>query len=893
MDLNNNRDDGKRWTEKLRDDLSPAQKLTFKAMRVRAIEREESGPKSENNTPHIFSFICFIILVIAVFKVHGDDSNTADRDNNDNAMSIELSEEECIYYGLVILTMFFGVVVVTSNKYKKIYFPLCVYLPILAFIALQLFEENYIIIIRTWIGASSLLILWFVFKEVLYPKLIKSDRLLDRFGVDRLWSIQVIETWTMSYHRPWLWWRPNCTCMYDGEKNDRGLPHGSGRWFDEGYSGEILSGQWENGVPIAPYISHTYGSGDGIEALRIAYFVATDDKFSKTFSKPSNDNELTIGVAAVECSVNGHFYTHLPLAKIMLEPIPVQEDTMSNICKKLIHLHEAHEKVEKKIEVSVVGSRGLKVRDHVYTPSSGDRSLKNVEQVIVDVQRNTAGALIDSRKSLFMPNGASMSFGNSATTKRTLFGGLSARSLFDPRGSSLHKSSIMVLNDIAEDNEQESSILLLDSEDDDTDKEEGIMVLNDIAEDNEEKSSILLLDSEDDDTDKEERAVSFLKNQAGIEPEEDTPKKKGDHQRSFTKIAQLVVRDWTQTHKKEALIFFPGFSSPIKKSLEAFGQFLAMTKLTRHIYPIMYAWPTATLLSYRNASTISATQKNKDKFYLMLRSLSKAGIRNVHLMSHSMGAQSLLAMFENEDDKDLNSRSHTSLMFQAVPGFGDDTELEREGQQLMVCKNIILMNPDFSLEAFVDRAFLSIRRVCENITVLGDCGDVALKGSKLINGICNRIGRKQSHLLESNKLLKSYSKQFKYLSLGYDISLIYIPIAEEIIAEDNEPLSLVESGNKNLPTNSALLFQSVRPFLFASNRNVIEKQWLDVDVIDTTSLDTNIAGVRHCSFNMNSIILKDLAELILEGDRASRRSSLLQREGNMYTYCHAPSHVAM
>jgi hypothetical protein len=72
-----------------------------------------------------------------------------------------------------------------------------------------------------------------------------------------------------------------------------------------------------------------------------------------------------------------------------------------------------------------------------------------------------------------------------------------------------------------------------------------------------------------------------------------------------------------------------------------------------------------------------------------------------------------------------------------------------------------------------------------------------------------------------------------------------------------------------------------------------KRQWLDVDVIDTTQLDTNIKDLRHSGFNVNPILLKDLEELIVTGRRAAERSTLLYREGNMYSYCHAPSFVTM
>lgn len=73
----------------------------------------------------------------------------------------------------------------------------------------------------------------------------------------------------------------------------------------------------------------------------------------------------------------------------------------------------------------------------------------------------------------------------------------------------------------------------------------------------------------------------------------------------------------------------------------------------------------------------------------------------------------------------------------------------------------------------------------------------------------------------------------------------------------------------------------------------LEKPWLDLDVIDTTGLDTNIANIRHSAYNLNPILLNDLEELITTGQRAMKRGSLLYRDGNIFSYCHAPSYVSM
>merc|ERR1711862_255403 len=94
------------------------------------------------------------------------------------------------------------------------------------------------------------------------------------------------------------------------------------------------------------------------------------------------------------------------------------------------------------------------------------------------------------------------------------------------------------------------------------------------------------------------------------------------------------------------LILFPGFNSWLQHSLEAFGQLLAMTNISQHVYPIIYQWPGGQVPTYRHASWISSSKQNKKNVLQLINGLKQQGIKNVHLMSHSLGSQTLLAMLK-------------------------------------------------------------------------------------------------------------------------------------------------------------------------------------------------------------------------------------------------------
>jgi hypothetical protein len=262
-----------------------------------------------------------------------------------------------------------------------------------------------------------------------------------------------------------------------------------------------------------------------------------------------------------------------------------------------------------------------------------------------------------------------------------------------------------------------------------------------------------------------------------------------------------------------------------------------------------------------------------------MRGLSTAGIRQIHLMTHSLGVQTLLSAFGDKMD---GSRSEVSQCFQLEHSFADGTL----GDELMVCKSITMINPDFPIEAFVDHSFLSIRRVCNHITIVGDRSDQALFFSQFINGLCNYLGYEQPSILGTNETAKSDKKRkFQYQPvIGRDIKSLYLPDTEQFSSDDVE---------KQGASDPRLLFKGVPPIILTSDKQPHEHAWLDVDVIDTTQLDTNIKDLRHSGFNVNPILLNDLEELIVTGRRAANRSTLLFREGNIYSYCHAPSFVTM
>jgi len=67
---------------------------------------------------------------------------------------------------------------------------------------------------------------------------------------------------------------------------------------------------------------------------------------------------------------------------------------------------------------------------------------------------------------------------------------------------------------------------------------------------------------------------------------------------------------------------------------------------------------------------------------------------------------------------------------------------------------------------------------------------------------------------------------------------------------------------------------------------------VELDVVDTSWMDSNVQALRHSYFNVNRHIIDDLREIIVETRKAHLRTSrLLHRRGNVFSFLAAPRRV--
>ena len=773
----------RRWLSRTAG-LSFGQEEAFVNMHLRKMNRAMSGTKSREKK---YEYAAVLLYLVIVLSTKNWESEPGETDETDYFVMLTFSQ-------VVVLAAWLSVAfVVTSvleeSRFIALLYLMVVYIPLI-------YEVAYFVLIdagerQIWgvafVVTETLALALFVFIYYLFPRFINSIWFRRKGRASWYFRVDLFSDWTMAYTRR----TGRCglgsrhVCKYNGDTNEKGQPHGIGRWFDDAHEGEILTGAWERGMPVAPFSSRIYGTGDAFRAVLVPFLKASDDRFESTKLWPTNKLRVECGVASVECSVAGAFYNELPEAKLFIGPSPF--DMKMSIREMYDSLLTIHQK-EKTQSLSIIAdnSRGIQIEGHIHAATG--RAIQKVEEVLVRVKKEVT----------------------------------------DP----LSHSNLPVISSITEDRRLTFS---------------GIEKFR--------APTAQATTAQSSDSNYEHAKV--------LEGRTSTPPQ-----------ISLEVEGWVQSEKKDVLIFFPGFNCPLKNALEGFGQLLAMTKLDSQVYPILFNWPAGQVLTYYSSSRAAHSKRNYNNFCQLLNGLRHEGFRNVHLMSHSMGAQTLLGALADKKD---GSRSDSSLCFALASDYDEGKQQQDEEERGLFCKTITLLNPDFPLVPFQEHAFPAARKLCRTITVVGDKLDVALFWSQVLNGIAVRVGYEQPHALLPNDDCKNKFQHCQ--TVGRNVGSLYFP--EDVVYR------------RTIGKQDNLLFKHKAPHVsLYCEEKASEKAWMDLDVVDTTDLDNNMQKIRHSAYNLNPSLFNDLEELITTGKRAMDRS-LLYRDGNVFSYCSAPSFVNM
>ncbi|KAJ3124534.1 hypothetical protein HK098_001083 [Nowakowskiella sp. JEL0407] len=169
---------------------------------------------------------------------------------------------------------------------------------------------------------------------ILYPKLLFSKRIIAK----NWWGITLAPGSKNHFHflrRDFKHIsRQRGIFRYKGEKNEDNVPHGIGEWIDSTAQGERLVGYWENGIPVGPFRSREYGTGNGFASIRIGFVKTGAEPWDKHAWTPKRAVP-SYGVITVESSITGQFYSHLPDVKVILGPTAMSAGGPEYVVKEI------------------------------------------------------------------------------------------------------------------------------------------------------------------------------------------------------------------------------------------------------------------------------------------------------------------------------------------------------------------------------------------------------------------------------------------------------------------------------------------------------------------------------------------------------------------------------
>ena len=736
-----------------------------------------------------------------------------------------------------------------------------------------------------------------------YPWFINSATFTSVVGAGRWWHAKNIGPWTYTY-KSGVVCLERYTCSYRGAVNAKGLPHGYGHWMDDHYNGEILTGWWQNGLPVGPFRSREYGSGFAFAKWMIGFVQAHDDTFYSTSVFPKHEMPPRIGVSSVECSISGSFFSHLPQAHPVYGPFrlfshalsaegdqssALRVATVGECLSKIRHLSVQHPL--SKVEITTNSSSGVSVVGHVLK-GTGQTSTTDCSQIVIEVKRPTTGDETQTRFLDALDRSVSMEtqshpFSSSPATPVPLRSSLVLPHFHDSDQHSDHaitgSTNARVQPSAATDSPTSLNLSANGSY--------GAL---------EDGSGPRAVNNHQEEVQAFDNSFSggpikggFDMSTGHFQPYDET---------MLRTAAHLRVQGWESSLDgyTEALIFFPGFNAHLSTSLKRLGQFMAMGHFPAYIKPIVFSGIGGRIITYLSALRSAACEHAQQALFDLLQGLLDAGIKNVHFLTHSMGVQSLMAAFADRGENDECRSPVSKLFYSVIDGEGPTSEGTHTPK--LCARTITLLNADYPLAAFVQKGFKTLRKVCSTVTVLGNRKDAALLWSALGNGTmylydhyrgtesqpkhlrvpapsppehpgCNRNldaciscgcdtkGRTQDEIQGYDRL---WSRQ---LTVGRAIFNLFAPRPELQEPEYHHRKRKAESRRR---------------------QQRWQRHWLDLDVVDTTSMEQNVHMIRHNYFNLNAVLLEDLRELIITGRRAAHRSLLLHREGNIYSYCQAP-----
>lgn len=247
---------------------------------------------------------------------------------------------------------------------------------------------------------------------------------------------------------------------------------------------------------------------------------------------------------------------------------------------------------------------------------------------------------------------------------------------------------------------------------------------------------------------------------------------------------------------EDCIIFCHGYNASAESAFVTFAQLLTIGDFPKRFRPFIFSWPAGGPITYINARTMIESKDCQSDYIQMIKDLTAAGFNRFHLLGHSMGARMPAA---------ITYAFHELFQPLAVSDLAKGgPKLQPNGQPLPELATLTFLNGECHFHDFRDHHYPIMRQYTDLITVYSDDNDEPL-------GLAEFFG----NIVPAESITgKPYS------ALGRH--------GRELYVEDPK---VTVPGPKGVP----------RPL----------RQYLDVDVLDTTFLQTNVQGMRHTFFGIN------------------------------------------
>ncbi|XP_954926.1 uncharacterized protein TA03480 [Theileria annulata] len=667
--------------------------------------------------------------------------------------------------------------------------------------------------------------------------------------------------------------------QYVGQLNSEFKPHGFGFWNSPNYHGELLMGFWESGLPLSPFKSREVGTNAGFSNVIIGWV-----------RYEGGESDVGLGVAAAECCVSGPFFRTYPRI-LRFFTVPETDgkrggrvlkylgaNTFFNynkfhLMKKTSSISESSNNSEmlgdiltpkghntnknkKNILTKLFTNKGYVFRERMdskyyCTDSHIVMSLNHVSNDIVGYRYGNIDSYLNGKKNPYFNVLKNVHIRDIFQDINELFGIkepgiplttfvncmeclISALTLHTPNFTPLDSSN---LNISVDDNK---GININGYVQNPKINRDGLHeFVTDYC-----KSVKIVLNTTKTESHKPAKVLDSL-NQ-GLDSRINRAKN----------YNILSVDGWVRKEEVRALeawIYIHGFNVKCSDSLGIFAQIISFGNYPQYIKPFVFSWPSGNKLTQFKEAIVSSTcPKTVDTFIRMLQALLVNNIHDVHIMAHSMGATMFLGAFTQI----LNSKEYSDLFLPL-------SENRNSSHPKLKILTVTFLNPFYPVQDFIQNDYPRLKLYCSHITIYSDINDKALKIAELITGK-KRLGRCVNDLYTLEEPVDSSLE--KRCTLGS----IMLPFTLEEV--------------KTLKKNKK------------HNREIIEtrkkKHWLDVDVIDTTCLGSNVHALRHSYWFLNREVIEDLRDLIVNRKRAQDRTSRLDRSlGNTWVYRVAPSNL--